>query len=294
MARDLDPNDPQEEWSTIGAEHWTDYDRAMPYGDFDVTISAGAPVETEQMHYLEGFGLPAQQTVSTGATRYLHGDLLDSTVLMTDDSGAAVASVAYTAFGEVIGTPPATRYQYAGGWGYETGGFGDDPGLLVLNGAPGTAPIILQHVGFRWYDPSIGRFIQRDPIGIFGGLNVYAYMGNDALSAAEPFGLCAYGDDGWVNVGKYGRRYRRGGRFAKPPWWWRAGGWGLRRFPVYWLGKKVAQAGHYVTGQPWEDPEDVAAETVYWFGVYCVKELTRPPLPPKPSAPPPPRPPCPP
>jgi len=185
MARDLDPNDPQEEWSTIGAEHWTDYDRAMPYGDFDVTLDPNdAPVETEQMRYLEGFGLPAQQTVSTSATQYLHGDLIRSANLTTDDSGSAVGSVAYTAFGELVTgySELATRYQYAGGWGYEAD-------LLVLNGAPGTSPVTLQHVGHRWYDPSIGRFIQRDPIGIEGGFNVYAYVGQTPTVRVDPEGL---------------------------------------------------------------------------------------------------------
>ncbi|HUU95178.1 MAG TPA: RHS repeat-associated core domain-containing protein [Phycisphaerae bacterium] len=183
MTRDLDPNDPEEEWSTVGPEHWTDYDIAMPYGDFDVTLDPNdAPVETEQMRYLEGFGLPAQQTVSSGATGYLHGDLIRSTVMTTNDSGAAVASVAYTAFGEPIGTAPETRYQYAGGWGYESD-------LLVLNGAEGTAPITLQHVGHRWYQPDIGRFIQRDPIGMFAGLNVYEYVHSTATIIVDPSGL---------------------------------------------------------------------------------------------------------
>ena len=182
MARDLDPSDTEGKWSTVGAEHWTDYDIAMPNGDFDVTLDPNdAPVETEQMRYLEGFGLPAQQTVSRGQTRYLHGDLLDSTVLTTNDSGSAVASVAYTAFGEPIGDPGLleTRYQYAGGWGYESD-------LLILEGAPSTTPITLQHVGQRWYQPSIGRFIQRDPIGIFGGVNTYAYSENDPLAQVDP------------------------------------------------------------------------------------------------------------
>ncbi len=172
----------------------------MPYGDFDVTFGLqGDPVATEQMRYLEGFGLPAQQTVSTSATQYLHGDLIRSTVMTTDDSGSSVASVAYTAFGEVIGSAPDTRYQYAGGWGYETAGFGDDPGLLVLNGAEGTAPITLQHVGFRWYDPAIGRFIQRDPIGIWGGINLYGYCAADPLARIDPAGLFHPNDDwGWL------------------------------------------------------------------------------------------------
>ena len=190
MTRDLDPDDQAWEWSTVGAEHWTDYDTAMPYGDFDVTLDPNdAPVATEQMRHLEGFGLPAQQTVSTSATEYLHGDLIRSTMLTTGQGGTAVSAVSYTAFGEVIGTPPDTRYQYAGGWGYETGGFADDPGLLVLEGAPGTAPITLQHVGHRWYDPSIGRFIQRDPIGLGGGLNVYGCAENNPLASVDPDGL---------------------------------------------------------------------------------------------------------
>ncbi len=177
----------------------------MPYGDFDVTFDPNdAPVATEQMRHLEGFDLPAQQTVSTSATQYLHGDLIRSTMLTTGQGGTAVSAVSYTAFGEVIGTPPGTRYQYAGGWGYETGGFGEDPGLLVLEGAPGTAPITLQHVGFRWYAPSISRFIQRDPLSILGGLNVYAYVDADPLSQIDPEGLLSLLR--WPNTGniRYG------------------------------------------------------------------------------------------
>jgi len=173
----------------------------MPYADFDVTFDPNdVPVATEQMRYLEGFDLPAQQTVSTGATQYLHGDLIDSTMLMTDDNGAAVGTTAYTAFGELVTgySELATRYQYAGGWGYETGGFGDDPGLLILNGAPGTAPITLQHVGHRWYDPSIGRFLQRDPIGILGGFNCYAYLAANPTNGVDPDGL-----DRWVSWGMH-------------------------------------------------------------------------------------------
>jgi len=96
MARDLDPNDQVWEWSTVGAEHWTDYDIPMPYGDFDVTLDPNdAPVAGEQMRYLEGFGLPAQQTVSTSATQYLHGDLIDSTMLTTGQGGTAVSAVLF-------------------------------------------------------------------------------------------------------------------------------------------------------------------------------------------------------
>ncbi|MGB2987892.1 MAG: RHS repeat-associated core domain-containing protein [Phycisphaerae bacterium] len=41
----------------------------------------------------------------------------------------------------------------------------------------------------RYYDPLIGRFLQRDPIGIRGGLNVYAYVRNAPTIRIDPDGL---------------------------------------------------------------------------------------------------------
>ncbi|MBK6780977.1 MAG: RHS repeat-associated core domain-containing protein [Gemmatimonadetes bacterium] len=41
----------------------------------------------------------------------------------------------------------------------------------------------------RYYDPALGRWISEDPIGIAGGLNVYAYAGNDPVNGRDPSGL---------------------------------------------------------------------------------------------------------
>src|ERR1700738_1676589 len=42
---------------------------------------------------------------------------------------------------------------------------------------------------YRAYNPSIGRWLSRDPLGEKGGLNLYAYVGNDPVNRVDPFGL---------------------------------------------------------------------------------------------------------
>jgi RHS repeat-associated protein len=164
-------------------------------------------------------GLAAERDVASGGEAYYHGDLIDSTMLATDADADAGVRMAYTAFGEVLttgdpneagrpgGSPPegAPRYLYAGGWGYESGGFTSDASpeqtwALSLQGPDTTLPpITLQHLGHRWYQPDSGRFVQRDPIGIEGGLSVYAYASATPLAYADPEGLEAH-DTGTIRI----------------------------------------------------------------------------------------------
>ena len=41
----------------------------------------------------------------------------------------------------------------------------------------------------RPYDPNLGRWIQRDPIGERGGINLYDYVGGNPVNEIDPLGL---------------------------------------------------------------------------------------------------------
>lgn len=41
----------------------------------------------------------------------------------------------------------------------------------------------------RYYNPQTGRFLSEDPIGLRGGINEYAYVGDDPIDWIDPFGL---------------------------------------------------------------------------------------------------------
>lgn len=116
----------------------------------------------------------AHPTSGAGTAVYVHGDHLGTARAFTDSGGDVVGQRFFNAWGglEASTGSVSTRYGYVGAQGYQT------------DAATG-----LMHLGARYYDPTIGRFLQRDPIGIAGGFNAYAYTENAPTSASDPDGM---------------------------------------------------------------------------------------------------------
>jgi RHS repeat-associated protein len=62
----------------------------------------------------------------------------------------------------------------------------------------------LVYYGYRYYSPSLGRFINRDPSEESGGINLYGFVGNDPVGRVDLLGLRwlvvsrgTYGGNGW-------------------------------------------------------------------------------------------------
>ena len=166
LNRRLDPAALLNEQIVALNETWSDYDGDEIYADY--TIAPGGAV-TEQSSHEPGIA----QKENGGGTFYYHADMLGSTRYLSSSFGAGVQEAGYLAFGEHrFGVEH--RFGYAGAWGYQ---------------AHGSFPFL--HVGHRYYDPTTGRFLQRDPIGIEGGTKVYTYVRNNPVASVDPDGLQA-------------------------------------------------------------------------------------------------------
>lgn len=113
----------------------------------------------------------------TPRIHYIHNDRLGAPQALTDSTGNIVWKGVYSPFGYVYADENPDGDQKLVEFNLRFPGqyFDKESGL--------------HYNYFRTYDPSTGRYLESDPIGLAGGLNTYAYVGGNPLRFSDSKGL---------------------------------------------------------------------------------------------------------
>ncbi len=126
-----------------------------------------------------------------------------STDAIVNKTATVTDRISYSAFGgqDSHTGSSTTPFRFVGKQSY----YNDAETGLYLLGAGGNP-----NGAGRYYDPELGRFISRDPIGLAGGdVNLYRYAGNNPVNGIDPTGLFSQTERAYsVARTKYYSRYK--------------------------------------------------------------------------------------
>ncbi len=112
---------------------------------------------------------------AAGQTIWTLTDELGSVTDLIDETGQVLNHIKYDAYGGVVGqSNPTVTSRY------------------LFTGREYDADLDLYDYRGRYYDPSVGRFLSEDPLGLRGDdYNLYAYVANAPTLFVDPMGLKA-------------------------------------------------------------------------------------------------------
>ena len=164
------------------------YDRDQILLEYDGTNAL-------QARYTYGPRMDEPIAITRGAsTFFYHVDGLNSITDLTDSSGSTVQSYAYDVWGNVL---------------QQTGTIENS---FVFTGRERDSETSLYYYRARSYEPQIGRFLQKDPLGGDQGKNLYPYVQNNPVNRIDPSGkadisACSYYDQLCAKSGGQCRYY---------------------------------------------------------------------------------------
>ncbi len=151
------------------------WNRALALSSISIERSGG----TDLRYYIHSPGgiLLYSVDAATDARRFYHFDAAGNTIFLTDDAGTAVASYAYTPFGQLTGSTGAIDNPFT--WLGAFGVMDDENGLYYHR--------------YRYYDSRSARFLSRDPMKLRRpkSLDPYQYALQNPLSFADVDGQAA-------------------------------------------------------------------------------------------------------
>ncbi|MBI4685852.1 MAG: transglycosylase SLT domain-containing protein [Nitrospirae bacterium] len=107
----------------------------------------------------------------SGQRYYYHADGLGSIKVITDSTGGIIKTYNYKAYGAIASQSGTLSQPYM----FTSREYDSETGFYYYRG--------------RYYNPGIGRFISKDPIGFGGGINLYVYVHNRPTMLVDPLGL---------------------------------------------------------------------------------------------------------